>query len=134
MKIRNCTKCKEDYEDYGQRSSWCRPCKRAYDRDYHNLRSPEAKARRSKLQEKRKLGISSKYNSWKSGIGCKYCPENEAACLDLHHLNPKEKEISLGDAMGRGWTLKKLMKEAAKCIVVCSNCHRKIHAGLLKEN
>lgn len=51
--------------------------------------------------------------------------------LDFHHLDPKVKEFgSSRDGMTRSWERTK--KEVDKCILVCSNCHREIHAGMLQ--
>ena len=72
-----------------------------------------------------------KYAAWKATQSCKFCKENAACCLDLHHLNPQEKEQAIGDIMST-WSWARLTKELAKCIVVCRNCHAKIHDGLLK--
>lgn len=49
--------------------------------------------------------------------------------LDLHHLNPKEKEFGLGDkGYTRSW--EKVRAELDKCVLVCSNCHREVEAGI----
>lgn len=49
--------------------------------------------------------------------------------LDLHHLDPKTKEFSLGHkGYTRSW--KAVKKEADKCVLVCANCHREIEAGI----
>jgi hypothetical protein len=61
--------------------------------------------------------------------GCKICGEDEPVCLDFHHLNPAEKDFSLGRAWG--FSEVKLKAEMEKCIIVCKNCHAKIHAGIL---
>lgn len=61
--------------------------------------------------------------------GCFFCGEKEKACLDFHHLNPMEKDFNVRQKLTM--SIDRLLAEAAKCIVVCANCHRKIHAGLL---
>jgi len=68
----------------------------------------------------------------KKSDGCLYCDETEICCLDFHHLDKTSKERGIGDICGRRmWSIEKLEKELKKCVVVCSNCHRKIHAGKL---
>ena len=63
------------------------------------------------------------------GGKCICCGYNKCIqALELHHLNPKEKEISLSN-YSIGWD--KIVKELEKCILVCSNCHREIHYGLI---
>lgn len=63
---------------------------------------------------------------------CKYCSETEPCCLDFHHLNGEEKTITVALAVNLGWSVERLKTEIEKCEVVCANCHRKIHAGLIQ--
>ena len=65
---------------------------------------------------------------WKRVRGCMVCGETEPWVLDMHHLNPNEKETNPAQSA----TLKTFLKEADKCILLCSNCHRKVHANVLK--
>jgi hypothetical protein len=71
-----------------------------------------------------------KFNEWRQNKGCLCCGENTPVCLDLHHLDPSMKEGNPSKFVKYGW--KRLMEEAEKCVVVCRNCHAKIHAGLIK--
>jgi hypothetical protein len=49
--------------------------------------------------------------------------------LDLHHRDETEKEFGLSArGMTRSW--EKIKQEADKCVVLCANCHREIHAGV----
>lgn len=47
--------------------------------------------------------------------------------LEFHHVNPEEKEIPL--SANKMVSLERQINEAKKCILVCSNCHKGIHAG-----
>ncbi len=48
--------------------------------------------------------------------------------LDLHHVNGK-KGFGIGEkGYTRSWEA--IKKELDKCILVCSNCHREIEAGI----
>lgn len=75
----------------------------------------------------RKLDI---LNEYKSKHPCVICEESEPVCLDFHHLNGDDKTNSIGQ-MIRKCSIKAVMEEIKKCIVVCSNCHRKINAGMI---
>ncbi len=71
--------------------------------------------------------------------GCQDCGENHPAILDLHHTDPSTKHPSLrsrqvDDGTGRrtykGWmgmSFADIETELQKCIVLCSNCHKKRH-------
>ena len=59
--------------------------------------------------------------------GCSICGYNKCInALEFHHVNSDSKDVNISKAK----TLRKVYKEAAKCIVVCANCHREIEAGM----
>lgn len=62
-------------------------------------------------------------------VGCAICGEHDPICLDFHHYDPNEKQFNMSAAVMK--TIPDLINEASKCVVVCANCHRKIHAGML---
>lgn len=66
------------------------------------------------------------YNEYKTTLSCQICGEDHPACLDFHHRDPREKEVSVGAAVRHSRA--KLLREIAKCDVLCANCHRKHHA------
>ncbi len=71
---------------------------------------------------------TSTINTIKSNKGCHFCQENDPCCLDFHHTSDnKERNV----AHMKTGSLKSLLREIAKCVVLCSNCHRKLHAGKL---
>ena len=50
--------------------------------------------------------------------------------LEFHHLDPKQKDFNL--AHMKKYTFDdKVKNELDKCILVCSNCHREVHAKLV---
>lgn len=65
------------------------------------------------------------------GGKCILCDYNKcSSALHFHHLNPNEKDFSIG---GKSLSFEKLKNEVDKCILVCSNCHSEIHEGLIKN-
>lgn len=66
----------------------------------------------------------------KGEVGCLFCGEDESCALDLHHVNPTEKDFPVGNMFG-SFRWDRIVEEAAKCVVICANCHRKHHEGLL---
>ena len=65
------------------------------------------------------------------GGKCCICGYNRyIGALEFHHLNPNEKDFGIGS---KGYTrsLEKVKEELDKCICVCSNCHKEIHAGVI---
>ena len=66
-----------------------------------------------------------KISNWKAERGCFKCGEKDSACLDMHHPDPTTKD---GDPSRKG-KFETFLKEAQKCVVLCRNCHAKVHAG-----
>jgi hypothetical protein len=77
-------------------------------------------------QVERYNNLSEIYGRWKKTLSCSICGENDPACLEFHHCNPAEKEQIIRKMIGRG--INSVLKELKKCVVVCANCHSKIHA------
>lgn len=64
------------------------------------------------------------------GGKCKVCGYNRCtAALEFHHLDPTKKDFSIS---GGTRSFESLKDEVDKCVLVCSNCHKEIHQGLIK--
>lgn len=50
--------------------------------------------------------------------------------LDLHHLDPNKKEMSLGSIRANSKSWDTIVKELRKCVMVCATCHREVHIRL----
>lgn len=65
-----------------------------------------------------------------AGGACAVCgydrtPRN----LHFHHVDPATKSFPM--TMARGKSLVTFRAEAAKCVLVCANCHGEIEAGVI---
>lgn len=76
--------------------------------------------------KKRRDNVKIKAIKYKGGK-CEKCGYDKYnGALEFHHLNPSEKDFSIGQSgYTRSW--EKVKKELDKCILICSNCHREIH-------
>ena len=74
--------------------------------------------------KKRTAEVNKQYvQDIKMSKGCACCGwKDHAYGLDFDHIKPSTKLFGLGDAARR--TLEQIDAEIAKCIVLCSNCHR----------
>ena len=70
---------------------------------------------------------------YRAGLRCLDCGESDTVCLDFHHLNPALKDYSVSELINKRYSAKKIEEEIAKCVVLCSNCHRKLHRLLREE-
>lgn len=71
------------------------------------------------------------WKEYKQQFFCKFCGESESVCIDFHHLEAHLKEDNISKYVVNKSKIK-LLEELKKCIPVCANCHRKIHAGILQ--
>jgi 5-methylcytosine-specific restriction endonuclease McrA len=65
-----------------------------------------------------------------AGGACVICGyDRSPRALHFHHVDPRAKEFALG---GRGLTrgIERLRVEAKKCVLLCSNCHAEVEAGV----
>lgn len=66
------------------------------------------------------------------GGKCNICSYNKcAAALELHHLDPSKKNFSFGSVRAdpKKWDV--IVEELRKCIMLCANCHRELHFGII---
>jgi hypothetical protein len=91
--------------------------------------SPGAKEKRFKANYKIRKNCRNKLKLTFGGK-CKACGYNKClAALDFHHLNKDEKNFDIGTMLITSFT--KAKEEAKKCILLCANCHRELHDGVL---
>lgn len=50
------------------------------------------------------------------------------AAMDFHHKDSTQKESEISTSVRKGWSIKRIRAEIAKCEIICSNCHRTEHA------
>lgn len=65
-----------------------------------------------------------------SGGRCVICGYDRCqAAMQFHHVDPREKEFHLSDK-GVTRSIEALRAEAAKCALLCGNCHAEVEAGV----
>lgn len=105
----------------GKRMTRCKSCHGTYVKQHYidNKSAYIARAVRDakKNYDKiRELVLSLK-------VSCCECGETHPAMLDFHHTDPTQKDKAISSIHSK----KKIIEEAKKCVVLCSNCHRKLH-------
>ena len=95
-------------------------------RTYRERREYLIKAVQRRREKVRHAAISYK------GGSCQVCGYDRCLeALEFHHLDPTQKDFGLSNkGYTRSW--EKVRAEADKCILLCANCHREFHAGMLQ--
>jgi hypothetical protein len=144
-----CNTCPNEIEEHRYRSkygNYCKPCvakirreegtrrrRRLGKREYDTTSSPEVRRERYKeYQRKKSLDRYYKNKLWVEQYkldcgGCYQCGEKHPAALDFHHIDPSIKSFNISTAI-TSKTIAGLQEEIKKCVVICANCHRKLHS------
>ena len=65
-----------------------------------------------------------------AGGSCRLCGYDRCvAALEFHHIDPSTKRFSLS-LKGVARAFDTVREEAAKCVLLCSNCHAEVEAGV----
>lgn len=101
----------------------CKECRKIYIQKHYQENKQYYKDKTKRRVEELREWLK----EFKSNLKCEKCGEDHPACIDFHHKDEMDKEFDVSKAICKGFTKERILEEIAKCIVVCSNCHRKIH-------
>jgi 5-methylcytosine-specific restriction endonuclease McrA len=95
-------------------------------RTYQERRKYLLKAVQRRREKVRRMAVEYK------GGRCQVCGYDRCIeALEFHHLNPTQKDFGISQkGYTRSW--EKVKEEVDKCILLCANCHRECHAGMLQ--
>jgi transcription elongation factor Elf1 len=95
-------------------------------RTYQERRKYLLKAVQRRREKVRRMAVEYK------GGRCQVCGHERCIeALEFHHLDPTQKDFGISHkGYTRSW--EKVKEEVDKCILLCANCHREIHAGMLQ--
>ena len=141
---RKCYSC-QDYKDDNEfnKSSntidgldyYCKKCKKEKNSKYYQMKSDKWKQEKhiqNRITEKLRTDKIREIVRQIKSAGCKVCGEKTLCCLDFHHTNPTKKDYTISKMVSSRCPEDSILNEISKCIVLCSNCHRKIHTGIIK--
>lgn len=125
-----CTKCKKEksLSEFSKNRAECKECAVEIRRLYYlGIKDTDKYKQKNRLGVKKaRQKIRDYINTIKQNQKCLYCQESDIRCLDFHHNDPNIKTEAVSK-MIRTASLLNVQKEIEKCIIVCANCHRKIH-------
>ena len=95
-------------------------------RTYQERRQYLLKAVQRRREKVRAMAVEYK------GGRCQVCGYDKCIeALEFHHLDPTQKDFGISHkGYTRSW--EKVKEEVDKCILLCANCHREFHAGMLQ--
>lgn len=117
--------------------------KKEYQRAYYvkwyanpiNAKKKKANAKKHRqLSRQRNIKFVNDYKLSHPCVKCAdYHPEyieKHPVCLQFHHCKGETKEDNIANLARKMVSLARLKKEMDKCIIVCGNCHARMHEEL----
>lgn len=137
---KHCNKCNttKAVSEFGKNASrqdglqsQCKTCRKVTNNNHYKNSAQRRKRIRENAKKFSEQSIAY-VESLKEAASCPICGESSPCALDFHHKHNEKKEFIISEGK-TSYSLNKLIPEINKCIIVCANCHRKIHAGIIPE-
>jgi len=126
--IKYCPKCKKikfdqdfnrDRQTKDGRCGWCRICKRADQKVRYHADQKEILTQRAAHRLVRRLW----FDEYRSKLSCQECGFSHPGALQFHHRKTETKRYNISIIVAQAYSMKTILKEIAKCDILCANCH-----------
>lgn len=133
---KRCTRCKQPRERKLFNSSlrhrdglrsWCKRCERDASKEYYEKNPAPYKRRAAIQRNKMRKHLLQVLDDIRRARGCAICGTTDVVVLDFHHFR---KGVPLTRMISKSYTA--FNREIRKCVVLCANDHRRVHAGIVK--
>lgn len=114
--IRACLKCGTDISDKKETARYC--SERCSRRAHEKRRRKKSNATLARRMERQRAYVHSLKQAPCVDCGGKFPP----ICMDFDHRDPTKKKWGVGNMINI--SMERIKAEAAKCDLVCANCHR----------
>jgi hypothetical protein len=130
--VRECTLCREilglecfgfKYRNRGVRQSRCRACCRSLSRLHYERDRGTYKARAALSKAQTQARNRQLLTQHLAGRACADCGVSDLPVLEFDHREAKRNDVSNLISRSASWAL--ILREIAKCDLVCANCHRR---------
>lgn len=117
----NCDYCRKDFDiivkgSGGNNRRFCYDC------------FPSGMGRRDRQQTRQSL-LTKMAHRHKVELGCSVCGYNRfGGALEWHH-SEDDKKNDPATALNSSW--ESYIEETNKCVLLCANCHREVHAEII---
>jgi hypothetical protein len=114
----------------------CRYCKVEQDEscfeickviDNKAYRRHKCRSCKQATQVRRRRKLCEWVASLKKTLSCTTCGFKDLRALEFHHLDSEEKDFAIGQMLADNRSIAAVKREIAKCVALCSNCHRIEH-------
>lgn len=137
--MKTCNQCGETkklsgfHKDKHNKGGYKFKCKVCYKKviDEYISKNRESVNRRSQANRKASKASRSLVLSRFRKDGCWVCGETFPNCLEAHHVDPSTKLYNIAYMINNRQAEATILVELNKCVCLCNNCHRKVHANFI---
>ena len=108
----------------GKLQAKCKECNKIYLKEHYQKNLVYYYEKNIRYRNKYKKEIHG-YLRQLAKDGCKVCGENDYRCLHFNHIELTKKEGTISHMVAKLIPMDVVKAEAAKCDVMCANCHAK---------
>jgi hypothetical protein len=108
-----------------KRSTICKECQQKYAKEHYQRNKAIYKTRSFKRTQVCRDLARHFLAEYLSTHPCVDCGESDIRVLDFDHVQPKRKHKRLSRMVVDVCSISRIQQEIRKCVVRCSNCHRK---------
>ena len=140
--MKTCCLCKEekDYSNFYKNKTRkdgygneCKDCRKKRDRTKYDAKYEKTKrvyVHRYNPRDQSNMRLKKKEYIYSLKSPCVICSEPDPVVIDFHHVDPKTKSFTIGASTHR--SREQIFQEVEKCVCLCANCHRRVHAGTVE--
>jgi len=112
------------YKSLGIRHKTCRDCQHQHQDNWYQSHKQEhldnVHERKRRLRDEAREWVY----QYLLTHPCTQCGESDPRVLEFHHEGDKDRAVS--ELVAGGYPIERIQAEISGCIVLCSNCHRKL--------
>jgi len=128
-----CKYCGKEFSKRFNHQKYCSPeclraSRRAYNRQWSRRNRVKVNIAKKRFRVKRRIELKTRAVNLLGGC-CQNCGYSKCIeALDFHHRDEEKKDFSISNAFKNYMDWKMIESELRKCVLLCSNCHRELHA------
>lgn len=130
MSERSCSRCKVvkplgAFKPKAQGwQAYCVACQAAYRSEHYRAHKEKYIEKAKRAAAARRESVREAIQKAKEGKSCVDCEQAYPPwVLQFDHLHGSDKEAAVANMAGHGLSVARVLREIAKCEIVCANCH-----------
>lgn len=88
---------------------------------------PKNRDKQISANMKRRDALAQWFIEYKASLSCSSCGASHPGIIEFHHPNGLQDEPRITGLSNLGWGKAKIIEAISRCVILCANCHAKLH-------